>query len=154
MRSLELPAGSVLIMSKGCPDGVYALRKGLIGMFDRLDRLMIVIYQGESFGYEAMYGLSAMYTTKSLTFVEVDLYEPSEYRERLDGGAKKKVLKTVARWEWLVHKRYALKTEDRMKDILRELKDMDVSEAAMNQILVSLDINDALAFEKLRGEMM
>ena len=154
MRSLELPAGSVLIMSKTTPDGVYVLRKGLIGVFDRLDRLLIVVYENEGFGYESLFGMEVMYNVKSLTFVELDLYEPSEFRERLDERGKRGVLRTLAHWEWLLSKRYNMDTEGRMNDILMELKDKEVSEASMNQVLVSLDINDAMAFEKLRGEMM
>jgi len=154
MRSLELPAGSVLIASRSYPDGVYVVKKGLVGLFDRLDRLIIVVYRDDIFGLESIYNMVTMYMVKTLTFVEMDMYDPQEFQSSLDGEKRRNIMKQVAKWNWLSEKRYQMSTENRLNDILNELKNAAVDEAYMDQIIVSLELNDALVFERIRREMM
>ncbi|MCD6449081.1 MAG: hypothetical protein J7L34_01055 [Thermotogaceae bacterium] len=154
MRSLELPAGSVLIASRSYPDGVYVVRKGLVGLFDSLGRLIIVVYRDEVFGLESISKMVNKYVVKTLTFAEIDMYNLGEFEHFLDGEKRKNILKQIAKWNWLAEKRYQMNTEDRLADILKELKSVAIDESYMDQILVSLELNDALIFERIRREMM
>ncbi len=152
MRSLELPTGSVLITIHTQPDGIYLVKNGLAGLFDRFERLLSVVYKGDIIGFESVYSAIVMYTVKSLTFVELEHYDVDEFKKSLDDEKRLDILKNYARYKWNIKKRYDMDTEERMRDIIRELKDMEVEETYYDQMIVGLTINDALIFEKVRGE--
>jgi len=154
MRSLELPAGSVLITPESYSDGVYVVKKGLVGIFDKLSRLIVVVYRDEVFGLESIYQMTTMYMVKTLTFVEMNMYDPVEFKIFLNEERRRNIIKQIAKWSGLSEERYQMSAENRLSDILKELKRNGIDESYIDQITVSLGINDALVFERIRREIM
>jgi CRP-like cAMP-binding protein len=152
MRSLDLPSGSILVAPGQPPSNVYVVKKGLAGIFDRLERLMAFVYKEESFGVEALFEMTSFMFVKALVPTEVEAYEPDEYRDILKGGARIELLKSLARKVRDVDKRYPLSSDDRIRDILKELLSNGWPKNELSSIVVNLSVSDALAFERVRGE--
>ena len=152
MRSLDLPSGSVIVTPNQVPDSVYVLKKGLVGIFDKLERLMAIVYREEPFGLEALFGIKAFMYVKALLPIEAEMYEPDEYRENMKPNTRREILKSILRRHWYVKRRYSLTSEERMRDIVKELKDGGVSNGEISAMALNLSVSDALAFERIRGE--
>ncbi len=152
MKSLELPSGSILIAPDQVPDSVYILKRGLLGIFDNLERLMSFIYKEESFGFESIFEMKSFMYVKSLTQVEVDMYEPQEFLESLNPAKKEAILKSMSNRIWYVKRRYPLSADERIRDIIKELKDNGISSGEISVIALNLSVSDALAFERIKGE--
>ncbi len=152
MKSLELPSGSILIAPDQVPDSVYILKKGLLGIFDKLERLMAFVYKEESFGLESIFEMKSFMNIKSLTQVEIDMYEPKEFLDSLNSTKKEILLKVISNRIWYVKRRYPLKADERIRDIIKELKDNGISPGEISSITLNLSVSDALAFERIKGE--
>ncbi len=152
MKSLELPSGSILIAPDQVPDSVYILKRGLLGIFDNLERLMSFIYKEESFGFESIFDMKSFIYVKSLTQVEVDMYEPQEFLDNLNPAKKEMILKSLSNRIWYVKRRYPLSADERIRDIIKELKDNGVSSGEISVIALNLSVSDALAFERIKSE--
>ncbi len=152
MKSLELPSGSILIAPDQVPDSVYILKRGLLGIFDNLERLMSFIYKEESFGFESIFEMKSFMYVKSLTQVEVDMYEPQEFLDNLNPAKKEMILKSLSNRIWYVKRRYPLSADERIRDIIKELKDNGVSSGEISVIALNLSVSDALAFERIKSE--
>ncbi len=152
MKSLELPSGSILIAPDQVPDSVYILKKGLLGIFDKLERLMAFVYKEESFGLESIFEMKSFMNIKSLTQVEIDMYEPKEFLDSLNSVKREMLLKVISNRIWYVKRRYPLKADERIRDIIKELKDNGISPGEISSIALNLSVSDALAFERIKGE--
>ena len=152
MKFLELPSGSILIAPDQTPDSVYILKRGFLGIFDKLERLMAFIYKEESFGLESIFEMKSFMHVKSLTQVEIDMYEPQEFLDSLNPSKKEALFKTLSNRIWYVKRRYPLKADERIRDIIKELKDNGISSGEISAIALNLSVSDALAFERIKGE--
>ena len=152
MRSLELPPGSYVVAAGQQPDSVYVLKKGISGIFDKLERLLAIVYKEESFGLEAIFGFKSPVHVKSLSAVEIDMYEPDEFKDLLNENFRMKIIKEAARRLWEMKRRYNLEAEDRMRDLLKEMIDSGLGKNEVASVAISLSVSDALAFERVRGE--
>ncbi len=152
MRSLDLPSGSVIITPEQVPDSVYVLKRGLVGIFDKLERLMTIVYREEPFGLEALFGMKSFMYIKALLPIEVETYEPSEFKENLRPNMRLDTLRVLSRRLWYVKRRYNLTSEERMRDVIREMLDEGISSGEISAMALNLSVSDALAFERVRGE--
>ncbi len=152
MRSLDLPPGSVIITPEQVPDSVYVLKRGLVGIFDKLERLMTIVYREEPFGLEALFGMKSFMHIKALLPIEVETYEPSEFKENLRPNMRLDALRVLSRRLWYVKRRYNLTSEERMRDVIREMLDEGISSGEISAMALNLSVSDALAFERVRGE--
>ena len=152
MKSLELPSGSILIAPDQIPDSVYILKRGILGIFDKLERLMAFIYKEESFGLESIFEMKSFMHVKSLTQVEIDMYEPQEFLSNLNSSKKEAIFKVLSSRIWYIKRRYPLKADERIRDIIKELKDNGMSSGEISAIALNLSVSDALAFERIKGE--
>ena len=152
MRSLELPPGSYVVAAGQPPDSVYVLKRGIAGIFDKLERLLAIVYKEESFGLEALFGFKSPVHVKSLSAIEVDMYEPDEFKDLLNENLRMKTIKEASRRLWEMKRRYNLEAEDRMRDLLKEMVDSGLGKSEVASAAVNLSVSDALAFERVRGE--
>ena len=152
MRSLELPSGSILVNPLTKPDGVYEVKGGLVGVFDRFERLLMVLYESDLFGLESLFDMSCSYMVRSLSFVELSHYDVEEFKGKLDGDLRRKVVEEMARWKFYIERRYDMESGERIRDIYNEMKDRGVEQSVLEQVVVGLSLSDALEFEKIRGE--
>ncbi len=153
MRSLELPLGSIVMMRERVPDGVYSLKMGMMGMFDKMNRLLAVIYKDEFFGLESLYGMKSQFEIRSISNVDMDIYDPDEFRSQLDLEKKGATLNQIARRLTMVERRNGLTAEVRMRDILREMLDNGVPKDVIESLPLSLGANDSLAYERVVVEL-
>ena len=152
MKSLDLPPGSIVVVHGRVPDGVYSVKRGIMGIFDRLDRLLAVVRRDEMFGFESLKELKSPVTVRSLSNVELDIYEVDEFRSSLDVEKKAAVLRNIAKVVNTIRRRYPLPSEVRMRDIIKELLNAGVQKDIVENLPLSLSVNDSLAFNKVIPE--
>ncbi len=149
MRSLDLPLGSIVMVRDRIPDGIYSLKKGLMGVFDKMNRLMMVIYKDEYFGIEALYGEKSQFEMRSMSNVDIEIYDLDEFRKMLNLELKGNLVSQLAKRLFLLERRYNLTADVRMRDIIRELLDKGVPGEIIRSLPLSLGANDSLAFERV-----
>ncbi len=152
MRSLDLPVGSILVFPDQVPDSVYILRMGYMGIFDRMDRLLAYIKRDEIFGLEALFSRKSSVGFRAISNVELDLYEPEEFKEELDLEKKEFVLRNLSRWAYLIKRRYPLSAELRLREIIRDMVDEGVPSEVIRSLPLSLSVGDSIAFERVIEE--
>ncbi len=152
MKSLELPSGSIVLAPDQVPDSVYVLRRGYLGIFDRLERLMTVVYKEEPFGLEAIFDLKTFMYAKALIQIEVEMYDPDEFLQSLRSSSRVDLLRILSRRIQHVKRRYHLKADERMRDLIKDFKDNGLSNNEIRSMALNFSVSDALAFERVKGE--